>query len=198
MYILQKGSPTPDDIYDLRWRVGGLHKEDAAKVCDVSLRTWSAWESGFRRMPVATWSWFQVVITGLVPSKAWEGWSMKNGQLHSPDGATFNPGELLAIPYLRAQIEEMERTRSTPVATLGSNVELHPHLYDRLLTMGLMSTIGDLLMNLHRQFHMHADAVQSKEAPSVLQLAMSLNTCQDRISRSVWGDRTTTAEGGAA
>jgi hypothetical protein len=40
---------------------------------------------------------------------AWKGWRIRDGQLVSPEGWVAIPGDILAIPLMRAQIASYQR-----------------------------------------------------------------------------------------
>lgn len=52
-------NPTPEEIQIARIKAN-IDKETAAVLCGVTLRAWQLWESGKRRMQVATWELFLI------------------------------------------------------------------------------------------------------------------------------------------
>lgn len=44
-------------------------------------------------------------------ARAFEGWALRNGMLHAPNGWKFTPGELLSIPMLHQQLAALRRER---------------------------------------------------------------------------------------
>lgn len=44
----------------------------------------------------------------------WLGWKLWRGSLWSPEGTSFQPGEVRAIPYRVAQLQELQHTLSRP------------------------------------------------------------------------------------
>lgn len=103
MYI-RGNRPDPGDILHQRFGISNLSKQKAAEICGVSLRTWSAWESGTRRMPPAAWCWFVTITTGIPLDGNWSGWRFFKGQLYSPENVGFGPGEIRAIPLLQQSL----------------------------------------------------------------------------------------------
>lgn len=50
-------TPTPADILAAR-QTAGLTRAQAARASYAAVRTWHQWETGKRRMPVASWMTF--------------------------------------------------------------------------------------------------------------------------------------------
>jgi hypothetical protein len=44
----------------------------------------------------------------------WRGWRIANGQLLSPDGNTFRPGEVQAIPFKEVLLKDYQRRQRLP------------------------------------------------------------------------------------
>lgn len=55
-------SPTPQQIKESRLKAGLTQAEAAAKVFSGSYRTWQNWEAGKRKMPVAKWELWLLMI----------------------------------------------------------------------------------------------------------------------------------------
>ena len=49
---------------------------------------------------------------------AWKGWRIRDGQLLSPEGWAVCPGDVLAIPMMRAQITSYQRDQRIAKAEL--------------------------------------------------------------------------------
>lgn len=65
MLILHVEPPTPEQIKDLRQRVGMQSK--CAKLCGVNISNWQRFESGERRPHPTTWGLF-LLATGQHPT----------------------------------------------------------------------------------------------------------------------------------
>jgi signal transduction histidine kinase len=42
-------------------------------------------------------------------SREWDGWSLRDGKLHSPEGTAFTPHEIRALPLRLQQLSALER-----------------------------------------------------------------------------------------
>jgi len=47
-------------------------------------------------------------------SRAWRGWSLRDGEITSPEGWGFKPGEICAIPFFRAQLAAYQAEQRLP------------------------------------------------------------------------------------
>lgn len=89
---------------DFDYLIGGLiTAEDVASTLGVSIRTISRWRADPARVPVAVRLWLELLrgrIEAIHP--AWSGWIINNqtGDLISPEGVTWTPGRLNAMPYV--------------------------------------------------------------------------------------------------
>lgn len=94
------------------WGVGARM---LAERTGVSLATARRWKRA-KRIPAAIARFIQVAIFGeLGPiSRAWSGWRMVKDELVSPEGWTFKPGELLALPLLRMQLAAYQAEQRVP------------------------------------------------------------------------------------
>lgn len=93
--------------------------EELAAETFVSVRTARRW----RRMgkaPTLALRWLELRHYGALETlhAAWQGWHVRAGQLHHPDGWTFTPAELTAIPLryqelsaLRCELDQHRRER---------------------------------------------------------------------------------------
>lgn len=85
-------------------------------VTDRTLRRWHL--TG--RVPPA---WRQLLTLHVhgdlgVLDAGWRGWILRAGQLHSPEDWSFRPGEVRAIPLLKAAVREYRRETRRPVQYL--------------------------------------------------------------------------------
>jgi hypothetical protein len=51
---------------------------------------------------------------------AWKGWRIRDGQLISPEGWAATPGEILALPLMRAQIASYQRDQRIAKAAVDA------------------------------------------------------------------------------
>lgn len=89
----------PDEIY-------GLPIKQIARVCKVTARTAARWKSGQTVMPYAARVLVAQDLGAFDPM--WRNWTLRDGQLISPEGWTFGMREVLAQPLLRAQLAAMK------------------------------------------------------------------------------------------
>jgi Phage protein len=75
------------------------------------------WRRGTVAVPAAQLRALRALAYDTGTHPAWEGWRIRDGKLHSPEGYTFTPGELLALPYvygernsLRDRVKDLEAT----------------------------------------------------------------------------------------
>ena len=142
MYTGSKSHPSHSEVYEQRRVVGGMTTEEAAESCGVSLRTWQSWEQGTRKMPWAAWRWFQVVTAGLPLNDAWEGWHIERHIISTPEGDTYRPEDLLALPWLRAAAKlRATDDRQSPGVTFRT-------LTDRHQVRGRLQTITNAIARL--------------------------------------------------
>jgi hypothetical protein len=109
---LPESSPFVNEIEHQRCVIGFISKAKAADLCGVDRRTWRRWESGQTYMPRAVWGWFQAATGGgfAAGGPKWDGWNFYRGEICTPEGISFKPGEIRSIPFLFRQIHDYERT----------------------------------------------------------------------------------------
>lgn len=108
---IPRWSPRAPEIQDQR-QLAAFTKEQAAEICDVTIKTWTRWETGKGDMPRVTWGWFRIVTSGGVTAGGpdWEGWGFHEGLLYSPENwGGFSAGELRSWFYKNAQLAELKR-----------------------------------------------------------------------------------------
>ncbi len=83
----------------------GLPAERLAELTGASLVTARRWKRT-RALPPPVRRLLAILVTGdLGPvDSTWCGWHLSRGLLCGPDGLTFEPAEVLAIPFVRAQV----------------------------------------------------------------------------------------------
>ena len=80
----------------------GIPIGEVARICRVSLKTAMRWKTGQTCPPKAA---LMVIAADLgCFDPAWRGWRLRNGQLISPDGIETIPEDVVALPFMRAQI----------------------------------------------------------------------------------------------
>jgi len=93
----------------------GLSAEQLAAVCGVHITTARRWKRT-GNMPLS----YRVLVAFLVDgdlgvlSPAWKGWTLRAGEIVTPEGWTFTPGELTAVPIRYQQLAALERRMSEP------------------------------------------------------------------------------------
>jgi transcriptional regulator with XRE-family HTH domain len=98
--------PTKEMLIDAR-RNARLSPEQAAEMCGVHRTTYKRMESGSSRVNVTAFR-LLLLLSGWLPGE-FEGWSIGQGKLWSPEDVSFTPGEIRSIPYLYSIIADYER-----------------------------------------------------------------------------------------
>jgi hypothetical protein len=80
----------------------GIPADQVAQMCRVNVATARRWKRGATRIPEAAKMILTRDLGGFDP--AFSGWKLRDGQLFSPEGWAASPGEILALPLMRAQI----------------------------------------------------------------------------------------------
>lgn len=83
----------------------GLPVERLATLTGASLVTARRWKRT-RRLPPAVRLLLRILSDGDLGAidRAWRGWWLRGGLLVGPDELAFEPAEVLAIPFVRAQV----------------------------------------------------------------------------------------------
>ncbi|MEW8131490.1 MAG: helix-turn-helix domain-containing protein [Candidatus Thiodiazotropha endolucinida] len=103
--------PTKEMLIDARENAR-LTLETAAELCGCHRTTYTRMESGSSKVNVACFR-LLMMAAGWLPAP-FEGWSIGQGKLWSPEDVSFEPGEIKAIPYLYAIIADYERELGIP------------------------------------------------------------------------------------
>jgi hypothetical protein len=84
----------------------GYGAEQLAALTGVHVSTARRWKRG-EPVPAAAARLLAILLTGDLGliSRAWRGWALRAGTLAGPDGMTATPPEVLAIPFVRAQVQ---------------------------------------------------------------------------------------------
>jgi hypothetical protein len=114
------------DVYELRWRMAGMSYDKAAELCGIHRRTIKRWEQA-GRCPV----WFATfcrayggqvaALRGAAAS--WDGWTLQNGLLFSPENISYSPYEINSMPWLWAMVADLRRELRKQTAP-GTNLVL--------------------------------------------------------------------------
>lgn len=84
----------------------GIRAEDIAARCGVDISTARRWKRGTTTAPMTALFTLSSDL-GCFDSE-WQGWILRDGSLHSPEGLAATPGDVRAIPFkdiLRASLE---------------------------------------------------------------------------------------------
>lgn len=103
--------PTKEMLKDAR-KNARLSPEQAAEMCGVHRTTYTRMESGSSRVNIACFR-LLLVLAGWLPGD-FEGWSIGQDKLWSPEDVSFTPGEIRSIPYLYSIIADYERELGIP------------------------------------------------------------------------------------
>jgi hypothetical protein len=80
----------------------GIPAELIARLCKVDVATARRWKRGATRPPETAKMILSADLGVFDP--AFTGWKLRDGQLISPEGWSASPGDILALPLMRAQI----------------------------------------------------------------------------------------------
>lgn len=80
----------------------GWNIKEISRVCGVSLKTAQRWKAGQTVPPKAALWLISGELGYLDP--AWTGWTLRGGQLTSPEGWRATPGDVLSIQLTQAQL----------------------------------------------------------------------------------------------
>lgn len=88
------------DLYELRV-TAFMTQADAARLCDVSIRTWRRWENGYVSAPRSVVELFNL-LRGELSLFGWSGWYFNGEKLYAPDLRNgFSPGDIRRIEWDR-------------------------------------------------------------------------------------------------
>ena len=108
---LSRTKPSRDACY-------GIPAEEIARRCRVDIATARRWKRGARRAPATSLMILAEDLGCFDP--AWNGWRIRGAQLVSPEGWAASPGEILALPLMRAQITSYQRDQRIAKAELDA------------------------------------------------------------------------------
>ncbi len=97
---------TPMDSADL---LCGVTAEQLAEMTGVDLTTARRWKRT-AKVPEPARRLLALHITGDLSalSPLWESWTLRNGRLHGPDGFSFEPREILALPFVQRLVSSYQ------------------------------------------------------------------------------------------
>ena len=111
-------NPPPSECY-------GIRAADIARICGVDIATARRWKRGACRMPESARKLLACDLGCFAQS--WRGWVIRGGTLISPEGWQLEPGDVLSIPLMRAQISayqakerQMQRMEEQPLPGAAS------------------------------------------------------------------------------
>jgi hypothetical protein len=86
-----------------------------AEALGISLRTARRFKAA-GRMPFAYAVVWAILAEGDlgIADPAFSGWRVRDGQIYSPDGVAFRPGEIAAIPIRHQQLAHLTRQLEQP------------------------------------------------------------------------------------
>ncbi|MFA6972013.1 MAG: VC1465 family Xer recombination activation factor [Gallionella sp.] len=93
---------SPQDFADLR-KQASMTRKEAAKALDVTPRTVQNWETGGARIPWMAYRMLRILRGYALPGVIWEGWTINNHQLISPNGRSFDAVWLQNAEHVFAQ-----------------------------------------------------------------------------------------------
>ena len=136
---------SPLDFADLR-KEAGMTRKEAAKALDVTSRTVQNWETGGARIPWMAYRMLRILRGYALPGVTWEGWTMRNHELFSPAGRSFDVAWLENVEHVFSQArlwrqmyakQMQQKAVSTAVSTVVLFPERHP---DALPELSLQQT----------------------------------------------------------
>jgi len=86
-----------------------LSRADCRLFFRVSESTWRRWENGYGKIPNAVIIALDALSGDLSRFSKWEGWTVTETEIYSPEGIGYRPADLRCIPLLHAQIAELKR-----------------------------------------------------------------------------------------
>lgn len=91
-------------LADLRWRLCGWTRREAARRLGVTVRTITNWESGRTRPPRYVEDYYRLA-SGSAPSwSKWTGWRLIDDELLDPSGTRYRPAEIQNHRWIAKQV----------------------------------------------------------------------------------------------
>jgi hypothetical protein len=112
---------TADDIVDY---LGGLSAAELAALTDSHVTTARRWLRT-KKVPPVVLRCLAVLLRGELGavSREWAGWTLRRGELYSPEGVGFTPGHVRAGPLHANTARELRRQLSAITAIVEASQE---------------------------------------------------------------------------
>ena len=110
-----------------------------ASICRVHRTTVGRWLKGQVPIPESAILALRAYGWGEMPGleRAWDGWFFRDGLLWSPNGDKFDPGEIMALIYMRplviAQREQIAELEAKLIAATREATKYDPAANDRAI-----------------------------------------------------------------
>jgi len=110
------------DLYEVRWTAGFSRKE-AAVFAGVDPKTFREYERR-HRAPVAIARLFGMLAGDLgMVSPQWQRWRVVSGELITPSGIGFRPGEIASLPMLVALVGALKQEMGKPAHGVAADYQ---------------------------------------------------------------------------
>lgn len=151
---------------DARELLAELGVMEIAASCAVSIDTARRWKR-HGRLPLGMHRLLELTRLGELGAiaRAFAGWRLdaRHGELVSPEGWRFSPGEIRAIPFRYGQIRGLQRQ----VRELVTAIEARA---DRRARLAALATAGEGLQLLQRALEQLAGELTSRERDRLFEL----------------------------
>lgn len=97
------------ELLDVAALIDQIGPRLVARLCGVHRTTVLRWKAGQVRCPGSAVAMMRNYLEGHNPGPEWQGWRMVGGDLISPAGDRFTPGDILASPWERAALESTQK-----------------------------------------------------------------------------------------
>ncbi|MHB1099925.1 MAG: VC1465 family Xer recombination activation factor [Burkholderiales bacterium] len=102
----------PRDFADLR-RACGFSRQQAADALNVAVKTVRNWETGACRVPWMAYRMLRILRGYALPGLHWEGWTIREDRLYSPEGKCFEVEGMAYLANVFAQARVWRRMYSS-------------------------------------------------------------------------------------
>ncbi len=99
---------TAADLKAARHKARLYDLNEAAELAGIHKRTYQRQERGEVRPSLSIYRLF-LSRAGFLPDRAFEGWRITKGQIWTPENVGATAGEIAALPYTYALIDELRR-----------------------------------------------------------------------------------------
>jgi hypothetical protein len=161
----------------------GLSDSEAAKLCDVTERTWRRWRDGQASVPRSV----RRLLThyaGEVPStdRSWRGFVFRGGQLIAPNGESVTASEIehrrmgeQRLAHLEATVKQLEFWRTR--AGRAEQVRL-------ARAFGALDAVAVLLVSLHQVIDQTESPAVKCETGALWSAVNQLFSIESRLSKA--------------